>query len=191
MKSKTPRNQINSRTLNYELVINRTQANNINQAVRMQCNKTSSKNLWLFSITIIILLKEALPGTSTSIEYTPVISTRYGQLRGMYTHIPEAGRVATYLGIPYATPPVGPNRLSPTRAPSQWKGILDATTHPAACPQNPPEKYRHLLQRQSEDCLYLNLYVPGKMLYARGTLTYIVNIFVCFHIKVGNGNIFC
>ena len=113
---------------------------------------------WLYFCLITSLIISAV----SSLEYTPVISTRYGQLRGIYQHVPGSGRVATYLGIPYATPPMGPNRLSPTRAPSQWKGILDASVLPPACPQNPPEKYRHLLQRQSEDCLYLNLYVPGK-----------------------------
>ncbi|KAF2367388.1 Carboxylesterase type B [Trinorchestia longiramus] len=107
----------------------------------------------------MILVPYILAGIN-ALEYTPVISTRYGQLRGVYQHVQGAGRVAKYLGIPYATPPVAGNRLSPTRAPSQWRSILDATVMPPACPQNPPKQYRSLLQRQSEDCLYLNLYVP-------------------------------
>lgn len=117
---------------------------------------------------LLMLLPLILAGCSkvdaSSIDYTPVISTRYGQLRGAYQDVRGAERVATYLGIPYATPPVAANRFSPTRAPSQWRSVLDATNQPPACPQTPPEPYRELLQRQSEDCLYLNLYVPGKYL---------------------------
>ncbi|KAA0201698.1 hypothetical protein HAZT_HAZT002341 [Hyalella azteca] len=66
------------------------------------------------------------------------------------------------MGIPYATPPVNANRLSPTRAPTKWRGVLTAVAHPPACPQRPPKKYQRLFQHQSEDCLYLNIYVPGE-----------------------------
>lgn len=116
----------------------------------------------LFAVAVSVTLISSLVTVVSGLEYTPVISTRYGQLRGVYQHVSGAGRVATYLGIPYATPPVAGNRLSPTRAPSKWRSILDATAMPPACPQNPPDKFKKLLQRQSEDCLYLNLYVPGE-----------------------------
>ena len=127
-------------------------------------NAFNSRTIIMYSFYMIVLFSLLINMTNgSSLEFTPVISTRYGQLRGMYQQVSGAGRVATYLGIPYATPPVAANRLSPTRAPSQWRSILDATVLPPACPQNPPKEYRHLLRRQSEDCLYLNLYVPGKL----------------------------
>lgn len=114
--------------------------------------------LSILTVCVVINATEA-----ANAEYTPVISTRYGQLRGVYRNVPGAGRVGTYLGIPYATPPIAGNRLSPTRAPSQWRSVLEAIILPPACPQNPPKKYSGLLRRQSEDCLYLNLYVPGEV----------------------------
>ncbi|KAF2362040.1 Carboxylesterase type B [Trinorchestia longiramus] len=72
-----------------------------------------------------------------------------------------SARIAVYLGIPYATPPVNANRLSPTRAPTKWRGILAAVAAPPACPQRPPKPFQRLFQHQSEDCLYLNIYAPG------------------------------
>ena len=97
------------------------------------------------------------------LRLTPIVTTRYGQVQGMYQEVSGAQeQVIVYLGVPYATPPVNANRLSPTRAATQWRGVLAATTHPPACPQNPPSKYQKLFQHQSEDCLYLNIYVPGE-----------------------------
>ena len=97
-------------------------------------------------------------------QLTPVISTRYGQIQGAYEEVPggSAGRVAVFLGIPYATPPVKSNRLSPTRAATQWKGVMKALSMPPACPQRPPKHLERLFQHQSEDCLYLNIYAPGE-----------------------------
>ncbi|XP_037787713.1 neuroligin 4-like [Penaeus monodon] len=114
---------------------------------------------------------------------TPIITTKYGQLRGFYQSVSGYGlRVATYLGVPYATPPVGANRFSPTRTLSQWVGVHEATSFGPACPQRLPDvsnetaalgrlsrgrlqairRYLPALRRQSEDCLYLNLYVPDE-----------------------------
>lgn len=121
--------------------------------------------------------------SSEQIEKTQTISTKYGQLRGFYRPVAGYGlRVATYLGVPYATPPVGANRFSPTRTLSQWVGVHEALHFGPACPQRLPDignetaaltrmsrgrlqtLKRNLpaLRRQSEDCLYLNLYVPDE-----------------------------
>jgi hypothetical protein len=88
--------------------------------------------------------------------------------------------VEVFLGIPYATPPVGSNRFSPTRAPSPWDGVRIADTLGPVCPQRLPDisnetaalermpkgRVEYLkrllpyLKNQSEDCLYLNIYTP-------------------------------
>ncbi|XP_018050472.1 PREDICTED: neuroligin-1-like [Atta colombica] len=113
---------------------------------------------------------EALAGTQ---KYcTRTIKTRYGILRGIEARSSTA--VETYYGVPYATPPLGALRYMPPVTPTPWRGIKFADTMPPACPQRPPvldeslpwqrqaylKRLVPLLANQSEDCLYLNLYVP-------------------------------
>jgi neuroligin len=89
--------------------------------------------------------------------------------------------VSAYLGIPYASPPINAYRFMPPVAPLPWgPGTRLAVTFPPACPQRFPDvsnrtralqtmtlqRYQFLqrliphLANQSEDCLYLNFYVP-------------------------------
>ncbi|XP_068213971.1 neuroligin-4, X-linked-like [Palaemon carinicauda] len=145
-------------------------------------NVAPGKQINIFSLTVLIYF--SILSDLTSCEgppKTPAISTKYGQLRGFYRQVTdEKLQVATYLGIPYATPPIGANRFSPTRALSQWVGVHEATHFGSSCPQRFPDlsnetealtrmtkdrydrlrKYQPALKRQSEDCLYLNIYVP-------------------------------
>ncbi|XP_068213964.1 LOW QUALITY PROTEIN: fatty acyl-CoA hydrolase precursor, medium chain-like [Palaemon carinicauda] len=145
-------------------------------------NVAPGKQTNVFSLTVLINF--SILSDLTSCEgppKTPAISTKYGQLRGFYRQVTdEKLQVATYLGIPYATPPIGANRFSPTRALSQWVGVHEATHFGPSCPQRFPDlsnetealtrmtkdrydrlrKYQPALKRQSEDCLYLNIYVP-------------------------------
>ena len=102
---------------------------------------------------------------------TRVVKTRYGTLRGIEV---RTSAVEVYLGVPYATPPLGSLRYMPPVTPTSWRGIKFADSMPPACPQKPPkmdsklpkkrrlylEKIIPILANQSEDCLYLNLYVP-------------------------------
>ncbi|XP_068214075.1 LOW QUALITY PROTEIN: neuroligin-4, X-linked-like [Palaemon carinicauda] len=145
-------------------------------------NVAPGKQINVFSLTVLINFSILSDLTSCeSPPKTPAISTKYGQLRGFYRQVTdEKLQVATYLGIPYATPPIGANRFSPTRALSQWVGVHEATHFGPSCPQRFPDlsnetealtrmtkdrydrlrKYQPALKRQSEDCLYLNIYVP-------------------------------
>lgn len=68
------------------------------------------------------------------------------------------GPTISFLGVPYARPPVGVARLKPTELADAWEGIKLAHDYGAICPQNGPLTDRS--RPQSEDCLTLNLWVP-------------------------------
>ncbi len=91
---------------------------------------------------------------------TVVVDTPYGRLAGEA----QDGGVARFLGIPYAKAPVGALRLRGPRPLEPWTGTRDARTPAPASLQtlggnqvwmNEP------IARQSEDCLYLNVWTPG------------------------------
>lgn len=54
-----------------------------------------------------------------------VVQLRNGKIQGLIQSFDHKslGPVDIYLGIPYATPPTGGDRFSPTKAPSPWDGI--------------------------------------------------------------------
>src|SRR5262249_16763260 len=73
----------------------------------------------------------------------------------------RGGRV--FRGIPYAAPPVGPLRWKPPDRVLPWSGTLEASSHGAECPQTqyaPGSIYIRPIQKQSEDCLFVNVWTP-------------------------------
>ncbi|XP_040261370.1 neuroligin-3 [Bufo bufo] len=127
--------------------------------------------LWVLSVTARILSSHAQ-------VYSQTVNTHYGKLRGMRVSLPNdiLGPVDQYLGVPYAAPPVGEKRFLPPEPPPSWSGIRNATHFSPVCPQNIQNAVPDImmpiwftsnldtvtgyLQEQSEDCLYLNIYVP-------------------------------
>lgn len=74
-------------------------------------------------------------------------------------------RINCFLGVPYASPPVG--RLRFQRAiPPSWTGTWDATYFRPACPQKLDYVQRDIptftKANISEDCLYMNIFVPNR-----------------------------
>lgn len=63
----------------------------------------------------------------------------------------------TFLGIPYAAPPVGRLRWAAPRPVSPWTGVLDATRPASACPQPAGEVPGG---STDEDCLRLDVTTP-------------------------------
>lgn len=88
----------------------------------------------------------------------PIATVDTGALAGT-----SEGTLLVFRGIPYAAPPVGPLRWKAPQAAIAWKGRRDARAFGAACPQGPEHKEPWAqVGRQSEDCLFLNVWRPKK-----------------------------
>jgi para-nitrobenzyl esterase len=68
-----------------------------------------------------------------------------------------ADGVASYLGIPYAAPPVGPLRWKAPQRAARWSGVRAADTYGASCMQH------RNTQTESEDCLFMNVWTPASV----------------------------
>ncbi|XP_023235238.1 acetylcholinesterase-1-like, partial [Centruroides sculpturatus] len=72
--------------------------------------------------------------------------------------------VHAYLGIPYATPPVKNLRFREPRHARAWNSVYNATRKPPACIQElffESEWLKLDRKDMSEDCLYINVWVPA------------------------------
>ncbi|XP_067118597.1 neuroligin-4, X-linked-like isoform X1 [Centruroides vittatus] len=112
-----------------------------------------------------------------------VVTTKYGALRGSIGTLSnhKLQSVEVFLGVPYASAPVGSLRFMPPVTPPHWKGVKNADQFGSVCPQRLPDitnetealrrmpsgRLQYLrrllpyLVNQSEDCLYLNIYAPA------------------------------
>uniref|UniRef100_A0A182M0J5 Carboxylesterase type B domain-containing protein n=1 Tax=Anopheles culicifacies TaxID=139723 RepID=A0A182M0J5_9DIPT len=118
---------------------------------------------------------EAAPAADT-------IRIKYGSVSGTIEHLDgrHLDPVEAFRGVPYASPPVGNLRFMPPVTGALWSGVKKADRFSPVCPQRLPDIYNETaalermprgrleylrrllpyLRNQSEDCLYLNIYVP-------------------------------
>ena len=94
-----------------------------------------------------------------------IIETKYGKLEG----VAERG-CTVYKGVPYAKPPVGELRWRKPQKPEPWEGVFKADRYGCKSIQfgNPRDTFykKEFYSNPdfdvpvSEDCLYLNIWVP-------------------------------
>ncbi len=120
-------------------------------------------------VILVCLLVVIVQCTAGEDVKTEVVNITQGQIQGIHIRLPEhRGTVEAYLGIPFAKPPLADLRFLKPKPTEHWEGIYDASQLPNACPQtldtflgdfsgatqwNPNTPI-------SEDCLYLNVWVP-------------------------------
>lgn len=135
----------------------------------------------MIRVTVLLLLTNMVLSAR---EPKQITLANQGTISGMYITRFRTKRIAAYIGIPYAQPPLDYRRFAPpeyTDLP-QWDGVRNATIYAPDCMQSDPKKedvtnpltkhdelFIKLLESQmeeprkkeySEDCLYLNVYVP-------------------------------
>ncbi|NXG23295.1 THYG protein, partial [Grallaria varia] len=84
----------------------------------------------------------------------------------------EWRNISQFLGIPYAAPPLAERRFSPPE-PFAWVETWNATVARAACWQ--PGEGEAPSQFVSEDCLYLNIFVPATSVQNMSVLLFFHN----------------
>ena len=93
-----------------------------------------------------------------------IIDTKYGPIKGFNQRVFDTN-VNTFLGVPYAAPPVGPLRFKRT-APITAKvsQTMDCTRLKPKCVQLVLDKvsFTDVSPGMSEDCLYLNIWAPAR-----------------------------
>jgi len=103
---------------------------------------------------------------------TPVIATDKGPVQGLID-----GGIASYKGIPYASPPTGTARFQAPAPAAAWTSVYDATGFGAPCMQSYDRELngselslqlatvftmRTEMKNDNEDCLLLNVWTPAK-----------------------------
>ncbi|XP_007946910.1 cholinesterase [Orycteropus afer afer] len=115
----------------------------------------------LWFLLLCVLIKKS------HTEEDIVIATKSGRVRGMNLPV-LGGTVTAFLGIPYAQPPLGRLRFRKPQPLTKWSNIWNATKYANSCYQNVDQTFPGFLGSEmwhpntdlSEDCLYLNVWIP-------------------------------
>ena len=112
-----------------------------------------------FSLCLLVLLsvRDISGRTSDSLKVT----TKNGVLVGRHSSTHSGRAMRSFMGIPYAKPPVGDLRFKDAVPADPWTGEKLVLEYSSICTQRDPFM-RHSSVSGSEDCLYLNVFTPSK-----------------------------
>ncbi|XP_061177723.1 uncharacterized protein LOC133186505 [Saccostrea echinata] len=110
----------------------------------------------IIKVSVILLMDTISQTTGVNIV------TRLGQIEGS-TAVVNNVNVHQFLKIPFAKPPVGTLRFRKPEPFGNWNGTLKATEFGPSCMQYIYENDKRLIPNLNitEDCLQLNVFVPG------------------------------
>jgi len=129
----------------------------------MRARIANATSAWMFVVSLFAAsLASAKSPTMAAPLATAVVQD--GRLKG---EIDGSSGVRVFRGIPFAAPPVGDLRWVEPQPVAEWQGTRDATKFAPRCMQRP--LFSDMQFRSpgvSEDCLYLNVWVPPRDLRA-------------------------
>ncbi|XP_051780779.1 crystal protein-like [Erpetoichthys calabaricus] len=106
------------------------------------------------SLRFVLILAACELGVSQTVD-SLLVQTPLGLIKGVRTSHSQS-----FWGIPYADAPTGWRRWKPPQDLSPWHGIYDGTFPRPGCPQLCKQLVFACPKQISEDCLYLNVFVP-------------------------------
>ena len=107
-----------------------------------------------------------------------IVPTRKGRVKGVRLNV-LGKEVNAFYGIPFARPPVGHLRFKHPQPIDPWHAILNATVKPNSCWQSidlsetEGAKVWNPNTPLSEDCLYLNVWVPKATSHKKSVMVWI------------------
>lgn len=138
------------------------------------CLMKLSAILLLHCAIVIVIVTTA----EAAVEPPTVNIPNQGEVMGVFIKTYRTRTILAYLGIPYAQPPIAEKRFQPPFVDNlpTWTGVRNMSDLPAECwsetrkaIKQHDEAFLRLLgvdpkskdkSRYSEDCLYLNVYMP-------------------------------
>lgn len=112
-----------------------------------------ARNVAALAILIVLVALAITTSAVTRATSAPIVMAPAGPVRGI---VQNGAR--EFLGIPYATPPVGNLRWRAPQPYGRWNTVLEATHLGSSCPQFIPGDNK---LSGAEDCLVLNIYTPN------------------------------
>ena len=160
------------------------------------------KLLFIFFVYFESLLFSNLQNICQNSSISTILYTESGKIRGECHDIKvrlmnsktEIRQVHKWLSVPFAEPPIGNKRFKQAQPVDKWDDVKDGTKWPNMCMQIPFDSrdlqiklgQKVIERNMSEDCLYLNIYVPSiiyqKVVIERNIGSY-APIFVLVKIK--------
>jgi para-nitrobenzyl esterase len=136
---------------------------------------TGSSVLWPLIVGAAIALTgaPAVPASAAAAA-PPTVTTPKGIFPSQtFQGVANSG-VNDFLGIRFAAAPIGSLRFAAPVPPAAVSGTIDATSFGSPCPQNASP---FGTASTNEDCLFLNVYVPGNGISSRNKLPVMVFFF--------------
>lgn len=134
----------------------------------------------LLSVGTLALLSAAVALPATKRWAPPVVDLGYASYQGVYN---ETTNIQSFQGIRYAAPPIGDLRWRAPQPPSSMQGLQDASKYGSQCIQGTLggspldgllERTAAALSISSEDCLFLNVYLPPNATVGQGSRPVVV-----------------
>ena len=102
-----------------------------------------------------------------------IVNTTNGPVRGKVVPLNTTKTVIQYLGIPFARA----KRFEAPESPKRWETIKNASSYGAPCPQPPSILSNSTRETGKEDCLSVNVFLPGNN-EAQGGLLWRVMVWI-------------
>ena len=127
-----------------------------------------TRNLAFLLLAFLLAVMIFSPSASTA---TDTVKVEGGLISGA-----TADAVCSFKGIPFAAPPVGELRWKAPQPVAAWQGVRECNAFGPECPQAlypQGSMYYRAPQKQSEDCLYLNVWTAAKANEKRPVMVWI------------------